>query len=440
VKVKKLRNKATLRLTCIIAFSILAAFLVPLAARARWASPRAVEAPVRPAAWNGWQQVSLNPYAKGMDFSPALAAQGSRVYAMWSRQVDPGGDQDYDPHYNFSTSDGDMWGSLDRNIQPTVPTSKTVNVDMALDSTGAPHFVWAENTVTPSYTLYYSSTHISAIQEIAHANEAIIPVIAVGNRVHVAWLQGKYDIMYRSKDIAGGAWDPAITVRNSTKSVQDPNIAVDGSTVHVVWSDGVEPDDTDIMYTNNSDWSGARRTVYQGSVYVNGIGYRPDIVARGSNVYVVWCAYKTPGEQYVRFGQSTNGGSSWSTSQSISGGALAANDNSPKYLRPGIAVDTNGKLHVAFNGSAAGVNGKEHIFYVSRKQGGSWRTRQNVTSLGLDYNNTTPAIATSGEYVHLIWARQNAPPEPTSRYDVFYNRASIVETEGPFLPIIWKSF
>jgi len=63
---------------------------------------------------------------------------------------------------------------------------------------------------------------------------------------------------------------------------------------------------------------------------------------------------------------------------------------------------------------------------VSKKQGGSWRSRQNVTGMNGLFNNTTPAIATSGEYVHLIWARQNMPPKPTSRYDVAYSRASIL--------------
>jgi hypothetical protein len=443
VEAKKLRDKAVMRLICIIAGSIMAAFLVPLAARARLTPPRQVEAPVRSAVWRDeWDWVSSNDYDRGMLLSPDLAARGDKLYVMWSRQVGPG-DEDYDPHYNFSPSYGDKytWGA-DINIQATTPTSNTAFVDMVLDSTGAPHFVWAENTKTPySYTLYYSSTHISAIQEITHYNGGLQPVIAVGGgQVHVVWSQGNNDIMYRRKPVGSGPWEPAENVR-SASSVQDPNIAAAGSTVHVVWSEGGVPDDTDIMYTNNStDWSSARTRIYQGSVYGNGTGFRPDIALSGSNVYVVWCAFKDADQQYVRFRQSTNGGSSWSSSELISGSALAANANSPKFLRPGIAVDSNGKIHVAFNGSTTGVNGSEQIFYVSKKQGGSWRSRQNVTEVNGLFNNTTPAIATSGEYVHLIWARQNMPPKPTSRYDVVYNRASIIELESVFLPLILKSY
>ena len=436
-----MRDKAAVRLFCIIAGSILAAFLVPLAARARLTPPRPVEAPVSSADWRDtWERVSINDHDKGMLLSPALAARGDKLYVMWSRQVGTG-DEDFDPHSNFSASNGDLysWGE-DVNIQFTAPTSKTVYVDMALDSTGAPHFVWAENTKTPySYTLYYSSTHIAAIQEVTRYNGALIPVIAVGSsQVHVVWLQGKTDIMYDSKAIAGGGWGPSATnVRSSATAVQDPNIAVDGSTVHVVWSEGEEPDDTDIKYKNSNNWSGEPATVYNGSVFVDGAGYRPDIAASGNNVYVVWCAYKDDDQQYARFGQSTDGGINWSGSEPISGNALAANSNSPKFLRPGIAVDTKGKIHVAFNGSTTGVNGKEHIFYVSKTQGGSWQERQNVTGVNGDYNNTTPAIATSGGYVHLIWARQNMSA-PTTRYDVWYNRASTLE--GVFLPLIMKSY
>jgi hypothetical protein len=448
VEAKKLRDKAVMRLICIIAGSIMAAFLVPLAARARLTPPRQVEAPVRSADWRDeWEWVSSNDYDRGMLLSPDLAAQGDKLYVMWSRQVGTG-DEDYDPHYNFSASYGDLysWGA-DINIQATTLASKTVYVDMALDSTGAPHFVWAENTVTPySYTLYYSSTHIANIQLITQYDDALQPAIAVGSSyVHVVWSQGDQDIMYSRKPRTGGSWDSATPVRSSATAVQDPNIAVDGSdTVHVVWSEGEEPDNTDIRYKNSDDWpvwSGFPATVYNGSVFVNGIGYRPDIALSGSNVYVVWCAFKDDDQQYVRFRQSTNGGSSWgSSSQLISGDALAANANSPKYLRPGIAVDTNAKIHVAFNGSTTGVNGNEQIFYVSKKQEGSWRERQNVTGVNAYFNNTTPAIATSGEYVHLIWARQNMPPKPTSRYDVAYNRASIIELEDVFLPLIIKSY
>lgn len=449
VEAKKLREKAVVRLICIIAGSIMVAFLVPLAARARSTPPRPVEAPVRSAEWSGWQQVSLSEYNKGMHFSPALAAQGDKVYTMWSRQVGTG-DEDFDPHYNFSASNGDdlSWGQ-DLNIQSTpFNTTDTTSLDMAFDSTGVPHFVWAENTKIPySYTLYYSSTHISAIQVITQANALLIPVIAVGSsQVHVAWSQGKTDIMYNSKAIDTGGWGPAANVR-STSAVQDPNIAVDGGTVHVVWSEGDDPLDTDIKYKNSNNWpgwSGAPATVYEGSVNGYGMGYRPDIVAKGNNVYVVWCAYKRrepdkpeTQEQRVLFAQSTDGGINWSGSELISGDALAANATAPTYLRPGIAVDTNGKIHVAFNGSTGGVGATENIFYVSRTQEGKWRPRQPVTLQGGQYNNTTPAIATSGEYVHLIWARQNMS-DPTSRYNVFYSRASALESI--FLPIIMRSY
>lgn len=436
---REMREKATVRLVCIITGVILAAFLVPLVARARSTSPRPVEAPGRSAAWSGWKQISNNANDKGMQFSPALAVQDSKVYAMWSRQVGSS-DKEYDPSYTSSADNGDNWG-LVLKIQSTTPTSNTVYVDMALDSTGAPHFVWSENTVTPySYTLYYSSTYISAIQVITQYNGLLQPAIAVGStNVHVVWLQGATDIMHNSKAIASGAWDPgsATNVRNSAP-VQDPNIAVDSSdTVHVVWSEENNPTDTSIKYKNSNNWAADPAIVYEGSVAGDGMGYRPDIAVSGSNVYVVWCAYKDAEEQYVRFGQSTNGGSSWSSSELISGGALAANSNAPMFLRPGIAVDTNGKIHVAFNGSEGTVNDTEDIFYVSKTQDGSWRTRQNVTSVAGQYNNTTPAIATEGEYVHLIWARQNWE---TNRYEVWYSRASIVELEGVFLPIILKSY
>jgi hypothetical protein len=137
----------------------------------------------------------------------------------------------------------------------------------------------------------------------------------------------------------------------------------------------------------------------------------------------------------VHFRQATDWGDNWSTpSELISGSALAANAAFPTYLWPAIAVDSNGKIHVAFNGGSD-ASSPEDIHYVYRPEGGSWSPRWNVTH---NTNNaTTPAIATAGDWVHLIWAQQSAG----TLYDVYYNRAGILEEVTPvFLPVILKAY
>jgi hypothetical protein len=436
------RKMKTVRMLCIMVGSILAAFLVPLAARAWLASPRPVEAPVSAAVWGPYRQfISDNGYDSGMNFYPALAAVSPNVCAAWSQQVgyDSG---HYDPYYTNSPQNGDLGQWEGRfNIHSTSPTTtETPRVDVAVDSGGGLHFVWSERTETPySYTLYYSSTHISGtgIEETTHANAALLPAIAVSDdKVHVVWAQGWGRISYKER--GSGGWDLTIVdIISSTQRATQPDIEVgsDGI-VHVVWSGGAIDKEADIFYKNSSNWSAPPLALFNET---NVGGRSPAMAVSGSNVYVVWCEYVSEGEQYIRFRQSEGG--SWGPSERISGAPLAANKDSPNWLRPAIAVDINGKIHVAFNGAGA-VSDPEDIYYAYKKPGEGWRCCENVTQSG-GANDTTPAIATGGQYVHLIWA---GPPSPFdlegNDYEVLYKRADIeaeMDREDLYLPIILKS-
>jgi hypothetical protein len=310
-------------------------------------------------------------------------------------------------------------------------------VDVAVDSGGGLHFVWSEYTQTPSYTLYYSSTHLSGIEEIIDSNDTLLPTIAVSDdKVHVVWAQGWGRINYIARD--SGVWGPTIVnVISSTVRATHPAIEVgsDGI-VHVVWSGGAIDNKADIFYKNsNSNWSTPSVELFDET----DVGGRsPAMAVSGSNVYVVWCEYVSEGEQYIRFRQKESG--SWGPSEPIFGAPLAANKDSPNWLRPAIAVDINGKIHLAFNGAGA-VSDPEDIYYAYRKPGEGWRCCENVTQSG--GNDTTPAIATGGQYVHLIWA---GPPSvfdlEGNDYEVVYKRADIdaeMDREDYYLPIIMKS-
>jgi hypothetical protein len=444
-----MKGEAKVRMICIMAGSVLAAVLVPLAVRARVAAPRPVEAP--PLAYSRWEgrvMISDNAPTEGMWPYPALAARGEYVYAMWSKQGS-GGAADYDPNYNWSDSYGsplDGWDNTDVNIQDNA--LDTPNVDLAVDSANDLHFVWSEATGTPSYTLYYSYTQAASIQTIVTTNKSgMVPAIAVGSStVYVVWSEGLTDIKYSSKPIGSGSWSPT-TVRSSPLvRVGDPAIAVGGSTVHVAWSEG-GLDDAEILYKKCCPWSSNPITVSHDVALAS---FSPALAVSGSDVYAVWCEYDAPGTQYIRFEQSGDGGSTWGGSQRISGDALAANATSPTFLRPDITVDISGTLHVVFNGSPGGTGGFENIYYVSNS-GSGWSARKDVSekaqsigALAADANSTTPAIAVSGDTIHVIWAEQCEVLMQgctSGEYEVFHRRRVSLELgEGVYLPLILKAW
>ena len=425
---------------CIMVGSVLAAFLVPLAVRAWLASPRPVEAPVRAAVWESMViQISQNVYAESMNLYPALAVLGPNVCVAWSRQVGEHELGYYDPYYRSSSGNGGIgtWGGQTL-IHSTSPiTTETMSVDVAIDDGGELHFVWSERTETPySYTLYYSST-LGVMETITQTNDPLAaPAIAVhSDKVHVVWSRNLESIEYTSKTIGGASWGSIINIRSAEMAIQ-PDIAVDdGGIAHVVWSEGALDSSADVFYKNTSNWSAIEVSGDAG----NG-GRSPAIAVHSNDVYVVWSEFVNKGVQYIRFRQAVNGGS-WNTSRRISEAPRAANQDSPNWLRPDIAVDSNGKIHVAFNGAGA-VSDPEDIYYAYKKPGEDWRCCENVTKSG-DANDTTPAIATGGPYVHLIWAGPPFPLDPDdNEYEVRYTRADIeaeMDKEDMYLPIIMKS-
>lgn len=421
-----MKRRAMIRMLCIMVGSVLAAFLVPLAARAWLASSRPVEAPVIAALWGESQQVSDNTY--GMHFYPAVAAQGSNVYAAWSK-LEVTGTTDYDPYYNRAGNYGapGEW-DVDTAVRPTASGNRTVNVDMTVDVTDSLHFVWAEETSSPTHTLYYSYSNASAIQQIAQYGGPVVPAIAVSNdRVHVAWSEGTDYIQYTSKTIGTGPWPGSPTTIRASSLLANPAIAVDDNDkVHVAWNEG-GGNEAEILYKNSGNWSSNPVTV---SLNVANESHGPTLAVYNNTVYAAWCEYISSTAQYVRFGQSTDGGSNWDDSERISTEAFAAHSQAPKYLKPDIAVDSSGKIHAAFNARAGGST-YEDIYYVS-KSGASWSSRQNVSEKS-DRNSTTPAIAVSGDYVHVIWA------EGATEYEVIHRRGP-VEVESVYLPIILKAY
>jgi hypothetical protein len=415
-------KKARARLICIMAGAVLAALLVPLAVRA----------------WSASQRISSNEaaYGEGMYRYPALAARGSKVYAMWSRRVGSSGDQT-DPYYDKSFDNGASWGT-DTNIQSSPDTETLAPLDLSIDSDDRVHFVWAEkagSSLPYIYTLYYSYTIGSAIQTITQTTQIVTqPAIEVSSSdVHVVWSQGgvSSDIWHESKSIGLGDWSSS-TPKNlhpsSSTASYHPDIAVDDNdNLHVVWEENV--DSGTILYQKKDSGGWLTDPITLSTGIAN--SHRSAIAVYSDTVNVVWCEFKDFGTQYVRFRQSTDGGNTWDpSSERISGDALAVNLAVSTYLLPAITVGSNGKIHVAFNGQSD--NPAEDIHYVSRPEGESWSSRRNVTN---NNNNTTiPAIATGGEYGHLIWAEKWFG----SLYDVYYSRG-IVGGEDVYLPLIMKS-
>jgi hypothetical protein len=121
------------------------------------------------------------------------------------------------------------------------------------------------------------------------------PQIAVeGNNVYVVWQDntpGNYDIFFTHSSDNGSSFAPVSTLSKNNGTSENPQIAVEGNNVYVVWQDNT-PGNSDILFKRSPNNGDRFRGVNLKNT--NGTSENPQIAVGGNNVYVVW-QDNTPG-------------------------------------------------------------------------------------------------------------------------------------------------
>jgi Neuraminidase (sialidase) len=141
----------------------------------------------------------------------------------------------------------------------------------------------------------------------------MVSVIAVsGSNVHVVWGKdtlGGTDIAYMRSTDNGATWGKTKRLIKNTGLSQEPDIAVSGDNLHVVWSDRT-PGNPEIFYKHSSD-NGATWDQTKRLTHTAGRSEYPAITVKNNNIYVVWHD-DTPGNYEIYLIRSKNNGVTWS--------------------------------------------------------------------------------------------------------------------------------
>jgi len=155
-----------------------------------------------------------------------------------------------------------------------------------------------------------------------NAGDSFEPQIAVsGSNVYVVWYDftpGNYDIMFRRSTDNGATWKAAVNLSNNAGTSFTPQIAVSGSNVYVVWYD-YTPGNPDVFSKRSTDNGATWKTVKNLSTNAGG-SFSPQVALSGSNVYVVWYD-NTPGELDIFVRRSIDNGATWKPSINLSNSA-----------------------------------------------------------------------------------------------------------------------
>ncbi|TET89790.1 MAG: exo-alpha-sialidase [Methanomassiliicoccales archaeon] len=242
------------------------------------------------------------------------------------------------------------------------------------------------------------------------------PDMAVdGSNIHVVWedwrmiSEGKtYEVFYRKSTDNGATWsEERILSNDDSECSGNPQIAVENGTVLVVWNDCRGSSIFELYYAKSSDngqtWSeNIALTSNDGSN-----SEWPLVAMRGDKVHIVW-GDERDGQYEVYYRNSTDGGVTWSEDRRLTNWTWGT--DAPHGL------DLNESyVHVLLNRYV----GNWESFYIRSNDGGvTWSSPVPVADM--DGHNSEPcAMSSSGSTVHIGYVDWKLGP-----LEVFYGNST----------------
>ncbi len=379
----------------------------------------------------GWSEDVRISYNSTADQEPAIAVEGEVVHIVW-RSTWFGGQI----FYTRSNDAGENWnepvmiGPLEYGcLRPDI----AVNGDDV-------HVVWDNNNASAREIRYLRSVDggdtwfTERMISSDDGNNSLGPKIAVsedGMDVHVVWVDSRHDdgslpprteLYYNRSTDGGVTWEGEVRLTDAPHGSSGPNIAVFGSTVHVVWGDNRDGI-FDVYY---------RRSVNNGTTWEDEVvladssnwDVGPDVAVWDGHVHVVWEEDISSDEDIILYRRSTNNGETWDEPQTPTGSSVRA-------VRPRLAV-LEDELHLVW---FDGRDGGNEIYYKYSGNGGiSWGEDTQLTYTD-NSDSLRPNIAVDNDIIHVVWH-----DDRDGIWEVYYKRnpdfVNVPEFNNLFIPVI----
>jgi hypothetical protein len=222
-------------------------------------------------------------------------------------------------------------------------------------------------------------------------------LVTNGNFVHVVWFDkrdGNFEIYYKRSTDAGMTWSTDTRLTNDTARSYYPSCALNGSVIHVIWSDNRSGTDQ-VYYKRSIDtgftWS--EDTLLTNETPITANYFLPHLASSGSLLIIMW-SEKRDGNNEIYYKRSTNGGISWGAETRLTNDP--GSSNIPSVTISGLNV------HVAWYDNR---DGNDEIYYKYSIDGGiNWDIDTRLTN---DIASSfTPTIAVLGSSIHVVWHDQ----------------------------------
>jgi hypothetical protein len=381
----------------------------------------------------------------GQATAPRIAASGDAVCVVWQ---DGRNGPLPDIYCNRSIDGGATWLANDVRLdQGTLPGASGSYAPQIAASGSSVSVVW-EDTRNGASDIYYNRSLDGGATwlpvdvrldtgDAPGASHSRQPQIAMwGSWVYVVWSDSRHGAsdIYCNRSLDGGAtWLPA-AVRLDTGSPpgaspsEGPRIAAVGPLVAVTWTDlRNSATNADVYFNRSFDggstWLANDVRLDVGTAAGSANSLSPEIASTGSEVHVTWCEVQN-GTSAVCLNRSWDGGNNWSASVRQLG-SQTANAVSPHIVALGQSVYVTWSDYR--NGPAADV-----FSNCSHSGGVSWLAndaRLDVGSAPGAFASVNPRIASSGSVVYVVWEESRTTTTPC----IYANRS--LDGGNTWLPI-----
>ncbi len=390
--------------------------------------------PVVEASPEGWSEdvrITVNPDAP--DREPVIVASENNVHLIWTN-VEAGRQKIL---YTRSSDSGETWSDFQ---QLSLGQFDSKRSSMAVSGDNI-HVVWDDTGGIATYEIRYTRSTDGGITwsepmfiSSNDGNNSQAPKIAVsedGMDVHVVWVDSRHDdgslpprteLYYNRSTDGGVTWEGEVRLTDAPHGSSGPNIAVFGSTVHVVWGDNRDGI-FDVYY---------RRSVNNGTTWEDEVvladssnwDVGPDVAVWDGHVHVVWEEDISSDEDIILYRRSTNNGETWDEPQTLTGSSVRA-------VRPRLAV-LEDELHLVW---FDGRDGGNEIYYKYSGNGGiSWGEDTQLTYTD-NSDSLRPNIAVDNDIIHVVWH-----DDRDGIWEVYYKRnpdfVNVPEFNNLFIPVI----
>ena len=365
-----------------------------------------VQAAYAESVWNAKRNLSHDVNASEVQ---RVAVSGSNVYTTWrDTELEKGdADEDSDVFFRASTDGGATWIKA-KNLSDD---GSSLNPQIAASDGNNVYVVWKSHVSGGEDIFFITSsdngdTFAEKKNLSGNAGNSDNQQLAVsGSNVYVVWRDnnpGNWDVFFRASTDGGATWGEKNNLSDDSGSSDNPQIAVVGSNVYIVWRDS-SAGKNDILFRASTDggasWSTAKNLSKDGG------SWNPQLAVSGSNVYIVW-RDNALGSNDVFFMVSTDDGTTFGEKKNLS------NDGGSR--NPQLAV-SGSNVYIVWRDSSAGKN--DILFRASTDNGATWSGKKNLSKNAGD--SIFPQIVVSGSNkVYIAWV-----DDSPGNWDVFF-RAS----------------